>query len=306
MSKSDAAVVTRWRAKRAWYAASEALWKRRHSYRDERCRVWSRRRHLAYRAWRHVVAHEPTGSKERTATYAVYEKASRLVAKWEKSRAEAAKALRHRRSEIAAANRVIARHKTPARSGNGSFGVDWAWGDASPDALRKANVKFACRYLSRDSAKNLTAAEAKILSDARIDLVVVWETTADRAKQGVAAGRLDAREALKQARACGMPEDAPIYFAVDFDGTAAQVAPYFRGVAGVLGKSRTGVYGGLRVVAGLFDAGIVDYGWQTYAWSGGKWDRRAQLQQYSNARTLAGVSCDYDRATADDFGQWRP
>src|SRR5206468_7721015 len=47
------------------------------------------------------------------------------------------------------------------------------------------------------------------------------------------------------------------------------------------------------------------WGWQTYAWSGGKWDARAQIQQYSNDHVINGVGCDYNRAMADDYGQWR-
>ena len=49
---------------------------------------------------------------------------------------------------------------------------------------------------------------------------------------------------------------------------------------------------------------MIKWGWQTYAWSGGNWDKRAQLQQYSNDRTVGGVSVDYDRSTVDFFGQW--
>ena len=55
----------------------------------------------------------------------------------------------------------------------------------------------------------------------------------------------------------------------------------------------------------MFDAGLVAFGWQTYAWSAGQWDNRAQIQQYRNDQLIGGVSVDFDRATADDFGQWQ-
>ena len=60
------------------------------------------------------------------------------------------------------------------------------------------------------------------------------------------------------------------------------------------------------MISHLFDAGLIGYGWQTYAWSDGQWDHRAQLRQYSNGHTIAGVGVDYDQSTAVDFGQWRP
>jgi hypothetical protein len=184
--------------------------------------------------------------------------------------------------------------------------------------LKAAKVEFACRYLSHDASKNLTFAQAKRLAFAGIDLVVVWETAANRALGGRTAGVSDAQAALTQAMGCGMPAGCPIYFAVDFDETQEQakaVAEYFRGVHSVLDFAGpagmphpvpVGVYGGYWSVRRLFNAGLVRYGWQTYAWSGGQWERRAQLRQYSNGHMVAGVSCDFNRAAANDFGQWRP
>ncbi|GAA1545622.1 hypothetical protein GCM10009678_30320 [Actinomadura kijaniata] len=189
------------------------------------------------------------------------------------------------------------------------FGIDYAWGRPGPAALKRAGAKFVCRYLSHDrTGKNLTRAEAEELSRAGIWLVVVWETTASRALSGRAGGVADAREAQRQASAVGMPAGRPIYFAVDFDaGPSHQAAinAYLDGAAGVLGRFRVGLYGGYGPVKRALDAGRAAWAWQTYAWSGGRWDRRAQLQQYSNEHRLNGVSVDYNRAVADDYGQWR-
>jgi hypothetical protein len=66
------------------------------------------------------------------------------------------------------------------------------------------------------------------------------------------------------------------------------------------------VYGSASIVDGLRKARLCRWGWQTYAWSGGRLSTRAQLYQYSNGHTLAGVSCDYNRSLAADFGQWTP
>ncbi|MFC4908523.1 DUF1906 domain-containing protein [Actinomadura gamaensis] len=189
------------------------------------------------------------------------------------------------------------------------FGVDYAWGRPGPSALKRAGAKFVCRYLSHDaSGKNLTRSEADELSRAGLWLVVVWESTASRALAGRAAGIADATDAAKQARACGMPADRPIFFAVDFDATSGQQAAinaYLDGAAAVLGRARVGLYAGYGPIKRAFDAGKIRWGWQTYAWSGGRWDKRAQLQQYSNDHVVNGVGVDYDRAVHDDYGQWR-
>jgi hypothetical protein len=211
-----------------------------------------------------------------------------------------------RKSQVAEADRVVARHTATTGSRRGSFGLDWAWGSPSTSALKEHGVRFAARYLSHDGGKNLSAVEAKRLAAAGIDVVVVWETTANRALGGENAGRVDAFEALRQAKACGIPSDRPIYFAVDFDGTVGQVAAYFRGAAAVLGRNRVGVYGSARIVSGLVGGSSVRWGWQTYAWSGGAVSPKAHLYQYSNGHRVGGVSCDYNKALADDFGQWRP
>jgi hypothetical protein len=188
-------------------------------------------------------------------------------------------------------------------------GVDLAWGRPGVAALKAAKVTFVMRYLSHDTTgKNLSRSEAQQYTDAGMSVGVVWETVADRALAGYATGAQDARDALAQATACGMPSGRPIYFAVDFDASPAQknaIIQYFKGVNSVLGVSRTGAYGGYYPIKWLFDAALIGYGWQTYAWSGGKWDSRAQLQQYSNDHTIGGVGLDYDRSTKSDFGQWK-
>ncbi len=188
------------------------------------------------------------------------------------------------------------------------FGLDYAWGHPiSPAAHKAAGSSFACRYLSNDASKNLDAAEAKTLRSNGIDVVVVWETTAKRALAGEGAGAADARTAVAQATECGIPADRPIYFAVDFDETPAQaaaVASYFRGVNSVLGRARTGVYGGYWVVKRLVEAGLVAYVWQTYAWSGGLVHPAGNLYQYSNGHVVDGRDCDYNHSLTEDFGQW--
>jgi hypothetical protein len=188
-------------------------------------------------------------------------------------------------------------------------GVDYAWGRPGAAALQRAGKRFAARYLSHDTTgKNLSRREAIDLSAAGIAIVVVWEHAADRALDGHAAGAADATFAAAQAKACGMPDDRPIYFAVDFDASPSQQAAinaYLDGAASVIGRSRVGIYGGYWPVKRALDAGKARWAWQTYAWSGSHWDPRAQLQQYRNGEHIAGVDLDLDRATVTDYGQWR-
>ena len=105
-----------------------------------------------------------------------------------------------------------------------------------------------------------------------------------------------------------MPDGRPIYFSIDFDAQPSQqsaINAYFDGVASVLGRDRTGAYGGYGPISRLFDDGKIKWGWQTYAWSDGQWDARAQLRQFLNGIGPGGGE-DEDRSTVADFGQWGP
>ncbi|MEV0273937.1 glycoside hydrolase domain-containing protein, partial [Hamadaea sp. NPDC050747] len=196
---------------------------------------------------------------------------------------------------------------TPAHAATRK-GIDYSWGRPRPSAIVAAGYSFVCRYVSwSTTGKNLNRAEADALRAAGLDIVTNWEYSAAEALDGYSAGRANAIEAQRQAIACGMPESRPIYFSVDFDATEAQqsaINSYFDGVASVIGRGRTGAYGGYYVVKRLFDAGKISWGWQTYAWSGGSWDSRAQLRQVQNGITVDGADCDRNEARAADFGQW--
>jgi len=170
--------------------------------------------------------------------------------------------------------------------------------------------EFVCRYVSHDTTgKNLTLAEAASLTAAGLWLVIVFESSAGRMLAGTSAGAADARFAGAEAAKLGMPPTRPIYFACDFDATPGQqtlINAYLDGVATVLTPDRIGMYGGYGPIKRAFDAGKITWAWQTYAWSGGLWDKRAQIQQYSNDQSLGGVGgIDLDRSTTADYGQWR-
>jgi hypothetical protein len=196
-------------------------------------------------------------------------------------------------------------------------GVDYAFAPhPSIAALKAAKKKFVVRYIgSKDYTKSrsdkwLSRAEYASLRANGIEVAVVFETTAKRAESGKSAGATDAKIAKTEIAYLGLPADIPVYFAVDYDDTVGpNIRGYFDGIKTVLPKSRIGAYGGYKILKVLFDEGRVTYGWQTYAWSYNQakgatdWDKRAQLQQYANGKSLGGATVDYTRATVANYGQ---
>ena len=187
------------------------------------------------------------------------------------------------------------------------YGVDYAWARPSLSTLKAQGYRFVVRYMSYDtSGKNLSAAEAKAIKAAGLDVVSNWEWGAQDALQGYNLGVQHAHAAESQAHADGAPAGRPIYFSIDFDAQPSQqgaINAYYDGVASVIGRGRTGAYGGYGVIKRLFDAGKITWGWQTYAWSYGQWEPRAHLRQIQNGIGPGGGE-DKDQAMAADFGQW--
>jgi len=192
-----------------------------------------------------------------------------------------------------------------------TYGTDYAFSPHPPvGALKAAGVQFVCRYISSfapndTNGKNLLPGEAKTLLAAGLKIVVVVEEGASRMKAGHNAGAQDAAHADAVTKALAM-NGTPIHFACDFDATPADQQPinaYLDGAASVIGRQRTGLYGGYWPVKRALDAGKAHYAWQTLAWSGGQWDPRAQLRQALTV-TIGGVVVDVDHARAADYGQW--
>jgi hypothetical protein len=162
------------------------------------------------------------------------------------------------------------------------------------------------RYFSWDPAKDLSKPELDAALAAGLAVGVVWETTATRMLSGWNGGVTDAAESDKRCKSLGIT-GIPVYFACDWDAEETQqgaINSYLDGAASVIGRPRTGMYGGYWPLKRAFDAGKMTYGWQTYAWSGGNWDSRAQLRQVQNGVTVCGQECDWNESHANDFGQW--
>lgn len=127
---------------------------------------------------------------------------------------------------------------------------------------------FVCRYLVLSGWKRLTREEAVAISEAGLQIISVYETTANRALGGYGAGLADGAAAQQAAAEVGQPLGSRIYFAVDFDSTAAQmptIIDYIRGCSKATPGYLTGVYGSAAVIQAVKTAGVCSGYWQTYA-----------------------------------------
>jgi hypothetical protein len=200
------------------------------------------------------------------------------------------------------------------------LGLDYSGGRPGGAAIYAAGYRFVVRYLENGLGSgrvNLNAAEVANLHANGIAVALVWESQANRAMQGRAAGAADAAAADRAAKASGVA-GLPIYFAIDFDipdyaptatsprAKLGACGDYFDGVATMLPHNRIGVYGGYWAVRRTLDAGLATWAWQTVAWSGGQTDPRIHLYQRAGYVTIAGVQCDVNETRQRQFGQNPP
>ncbi|RKN85377.1 DUF1906 domain-containing protein [Paenibacillus ginsengarvi] len=173
-------------------------------------------------------------------------------------------------------------------------------------AFRNDGYEFVCRYLVPTGWKSLTPEEAELISTGGLNIVSVFETTADRALGGRAAGLADGLLAANTAKQVGQPEGSAIYFAVDFDATNAQmpaVIEYIRAASEATPAFLTGVYGSYAVIEAVKAASACSRFWQTYAWSYGKVSDAIQIFQYENDITVNGIVIDRDESYGNE-GWW--
>lgn len=174
---------------------------------------------------------------------------------------------------------------------------------ASTAASFKANgYEYVCRYLvpATTAWKALTKGEADLIQAAGMQIVSVYETTADRALGGREAGLHDGAIASQCAREVGQTIGSTIYFAVDFDPTSSQmqtIIDYIKGANDATPQYSTGVYGSYNVVTAVKAAGAASHLWQTYAWSRGQ-VADCQIFQYQN-----GEQYDEDKSFGNE-GWW--
>lgn len=192
--------------------------------------------------------------------------------------------------------------------------------------LKAQGVECIIRYYTRNlnSTKLLRQDEAKRIVSSGLHIAVVYQDTNNELQHfskslGIKAGNA----AYAYARnAIGQPEDSAIYFSVDhnFDAAdiASHIAPYFEGVneafvaaGGGQAEYRIGVYGSGLTCKSLLDANLVSLTWLAGAmgwrdskkfFESNKWN----LRQFASEEILCGVKVDRDIANTDnpDFGQF--
>lgn len=186
-------------------------------------------------------------------------------------------------------------------------GVDLSFARPGGAALSAAGKRFVVRYLTGKPGKPLTASEVADYHAQGLAICLVFETTAGRARGGKDAGTADGQAAKAAAAKRGVPDDVPIYFAVDFDAQAAdqpKIDAYLNAAGAVIGPERVGVYAGIRVINRCRANKSARWFWQTYAWSKGKIAPFIHLYQYRNHQTINKGLVDLDRAYRPNYGQW--
>lgn len=184
-------------------------------------------------------------------------------------------------------------------------GIDCSSPLTASTAAKIANqgYDFAARYLVPSSYawKRLTPAEAEAITVAGMQIISVFETTANRPAGGATAGLADGKAALKEARLIGQPTGSAIYFAVDYDAQPKdfdEIEQYLKAAAEQIPGYAAGVYGSYSVVEEMARRKACDCFWQTYAWSYGNKSGHANVFQYKNNVSVGGVAVDLN----DSYG----
>ena len=193
------------------------------------------------------------------------------------------------------------------------------------NALRAAGVETVIRYYARSmSSKVIRRAEAQAIAKAGLRLGIVYEGAGDRLSAfSPDMGYRDAVFSRSHGgREIEQPAGSAVYFAVDFDASAAEIRrailPYFGGVARAFAERsdlpvyRVGVYGSGTVCAAVLDAGLAEFAWLSCStgWSGyrsflasGRWTLRQHLPS-----SIAGLDADANDAKMPtaDIGDFTP
>jgi hypothetical protein len=125
--------------------------------------------------------------------------------------------------------------------------------------LKNNHLDFVMRYYSHTAAKNLSLAEARALSKDGLKIGVVWETIGNHSGffnhlQGLADGSAAYQMASGQ---IGQPITSTIYFAVDYDASAADIAiPISAYFAGIGDAFEAAAKGGERYQIGVYGSGL--------------------------------------------------
>ena len=186
--------------------------------------------------------------------------------------------------------------------------------DTTIACLQQNGYSFIGRYYSDTthiSGKKLTAAEAQLISAAGIDIVAVYEDgPTSYSYFSASRGTQDANGALAQALSVGQPDGSAIYFTVDYDATASDIAAnitaYFQAIAETIGTQYiVGVYGSGNVCTAILASGYAQLAWlaQSTGWGGYHTFTGWAIKQGAE-QSVCGLNSDLDQAQGD-FGAFR-
>jgi hypothetical protein len=188
------------------------------------------------------------------------------------------------------------------------------------DRLVASGVVSIGRYISAiapKAEKTVKEPEARAIAGKGLRLFLICEGWGDFAHGAIsaAAGERDGAFCRDYAARVGAPASAIIYFAVDIDPTAAEIAkfvlPYFRAIQAAMGgRFRVGVYGSGAVCRAVTAAGLAIASWVSgsSAWLGSREylaEGLQTLRQYppGHDRGIRDNHLDHD---ANDVNLGRP
>lgn len=195
--------------------------------------------------------------------------------------------------------------------------------DASQDcssiagAIMANGRTFVCRYYANSGKKRLTSTEPQNLRGKGLTVVVIWEDGRPTSASyfSFTKGVDDGTSAYHDALQIGQPSNTPIYFAVDYDASDAELAAgindYFNGLA--LGI-KTAANSGPENPIGVYGSGAtcrfaLSRGWARYTclamssgWRG--YDFPDWNIRQSTGTTYGSIEVDFDESSSNDFGSF--
>lgn len=178
---------------------------------------------------------------------------------------------------------------------------------AEVGCMMEAGYSFFCQYINR-----VSVAQTDHISAMGGWNVSVYETDpVNYAYFSSARGTEDAKEALVFARGLKQPVGSPVYFAVDYDASMAEIegeiTQYFNAVRVQLLPHlyKVGVYGSGAVLDHLTSSGLVEFGWLSMSggWLGSNTDKDWNIHQIGGG-TVCGINVDYC-VSQGNGGGWR-
>ena len=186
--------------------------------------------------------------------------------------------------------------------------------------IAQDGMKFVVRYYaaSQNVSKIITPQEAAALSAAGLQIAVVYEDGANVQDFNAATGRKHASRALSLAAGIGQPANSAIYFAADFNATAADargpLVDYFGAVMQVLATAATryavGIYSDGAACRIIRDSGLAAFTWLSNSTSyreSNAFRPQADIVQIAPERNICNglLNIDDDIAQSENFGAFR-